>query len=194
MKAFKKEIVNKNETGVKHMPNMDSQNAERLVNAYADMILRLSCMYLKKTHDAEDICQDVLLKLLLGNFNFENPEHEKAYIIRTTINACKDHLRTAFWKYAVDLESAPDIAVPERPDSKIFELVMELPKNYRTSIYLHYYEGYRVNEIAAMLGKSENAVSAYLTRGRKRLKCLLGRIDTKGKSNLKGVAHNAQRF
>lgn len=89
------------------------------------------------------------------------------------------------------LESAPDIAVPEKPYSELFELVMELPKNYRTSIYLHYYEGYRVNEIAAMLGKSENAVSAYLTRGRKRLKYLLGRQE---KSNLKGVTHNVQRF
>lgn len=84
------------------MPYMDSRNAERLVNAYADMILRLSCMYLKETHDAEDICQDVLLKLLSGNYNFENSEHEKAFIIRTTINLCKDYLRTAFWKRTVD--------------------------------------------------------------------------------------------
>ena len=159
--------------------------AERLVKTYADTILRISYMYLKQTTDAEDICQDVFVKLLSRDPSFENPEHEKAWIIRTTINLCKDHLRTGFWKRAVDLDLAMEIPSPETPDSGLLEQVMALPKNYRVSIYLHYYEGYPVKEIAAMLGKSENTISAWLKRGRNKLKSQI----TDQEAKLKGDAH-----
>ena len=159
--------------------------AERLVKTYADTILRISYMYLKQTTDAEDICQDVFVKLLSRDPSFENPEHEKAWIIRTTINLCKDHLRTGFWKRAVDLDLAMEIPSPETPDSGLLEQVMALPKNYRVSIYLHYYEGYPVKEIAAMLGKSENTISVWLKRGRNKLKSQI----TDQEAKLKGDAH-----
>ena len=80
------------------MPYMNRDNADRLVNKYADMILRIAYMYLKQTQDAEDICQDVFLKLAAREFHFDECSAEKAWIIRATINACKDHLRTSFWK------------------------------------------------------------------------------------------------
>lgn len=155
------------------MPYMDDQNAERLVNTYADTILRIGYMYLKQTSDAEDICQEVFLKLLSHEFQFQSPSHEKAWIIRATINACKDRLRTSFWRNAVGLDSAIDLPAPEPPDSELLELVMTLPKNQRISIYLYYYEGYSVKEIANMMGKRENTVSAYLSRGRLRLRRML---------------------
>ena len=154
------------------MSYMDNANADRLVRTYADTILRISYMYLKQTSDAEDICQDVFLKLLSGDHVFDDENHEKAWIIRATINACKDHLRTGFWKRSIDLDNAREIESPEEPESEILEYVM-LPKNYRICIYLHYYEGYPVYEIASILSKSENTVSAYLSRGRKRLKSML---------------------
>ena len=69
------------------MSYMDNQNTDRLVNTYADMILRISYMYLKQTCDAEDICQNVFLKLLSEDYSFVDVSHEKAWIIRTTINA-----------------------------------------------------------------------------------------------------------
>ena len=72
------------------MSYMDNSNAVRLVEVYSDMITRISLMYLKQTCDAEDICQEVFLKLLTGNWEFLSYEHEKAWIIRTTINACKE--------------------------------------------------------------------------------------------------------
>lgn len=175
------------------MPYMDSQNADRLINTYADTILRISYMYLKQTCDAEDICQDVFMKLLTGDFQFHNPSHEKAWIVRATINACKDHLRVAFWKHAVNLDKAVEIAAPEIPESELLDLVMGLPKNYRTSIYLHYYEGYPVYEIAALLGKSENTVSAYLCRGRKRLKSLMAETKGQLETNTKGAMHYVQK-
>lgn len=71
---------------------LDRGEAERLVHAYSDLILRLSYTYLKSTDDAQDICQTVFLKLLQKPRAFSSPEHEKAWIIRTAVNLCKDHL------------------------------------------------------------------------------------------------------
>ena len=156
------------------MPYMDSKNADRLINTYADMILRISFMYLKQTCDAEDICQDIFLKLLSGEYTFDSPAHEKSWIIRTTINACKDHLRTAFWKRSQTIDAILEIPAPNASESELLDLVMCLPRNYRVCIYLHYYEGYQVKEIAAMYGKTENAISTYLRRGRQKLRQMLG--------------------
>lgn len=154
------------------MRQMDPREAERLVNTYADLILRLSYTYLKSTQDGEDICQTVLLKLLTGDEVFESPEHEKAWVVRTTVNACKDELR-AFRRRAVPLEEAPEAAAPEPPRSEVLDAVMALPQKYREAVYLFYYEGYSIDEIAALTGRSGAAVSAHLSRGRKKLKIML---------------------
>ena len=147
--------------------------AERLVGAYADLILRLSYTYLKSTHDAEDICQTVLLKLMGAPARFEGPEHERAWVIRTTANACKDVLRSGHRRRTVGLEAAPDAAAPEEPESEVVDAVMALPCKYREAIYLHYYEGYSIREIAKLTGRSESAVSAHLRRGRAKLRTML---------------------
>ncbi|WP_302319935.1 RNA polymerase sigma factor [Gordonibacter pamelaeae] len=147
--------------------------AERLVGAYADLILRLSYTYLKSTHDAEDICQTVLLKLMGAPARFEGPEHERAWVIRTTANACKDVLRSGHRRRTVGLEAAPDAAAPEEPESEVVDAVMALPRKYREAIYLHYYEGYSIREIAKLTGRSESAVSAHLSRGRAKLRTML---------------------
>lgn len=156
------------------MRQFDQSEAERLVHTYSDLILRLSYTYLKSTHDAEDICQTVFLKLLTGGPAFDSPAHEKAWIIRATANACKDVLRSAFRQRTVALEAAASAAAPEAPDSEVLEAVMELPENYREAVYLHYFEGYSIREIAALLGRSEAAVSAHLSRGRHKLRDVLG--------------------
>ena len=155
------------------MRQLDAAEAERLVNTYSDLILRLSYTYLKSTQDGEDICQTVLLKLLTGDEAFDSPEHEKAWVIRAAINACKDELR-AFRRRAVPLEEAPEAAAPEVPQSDVLDAVMELPEKYREAIHLFYYEGYSAKEIAALTGRSEAAVSAHLSRGRKKLRAMLG--------------------
>ena len=151
---------------------LDAQEAQRLVNTYSDLILRLSWTYLKSTQDGEDICQTVLLKLLTGKETFENPEHERAWIIRTAINACKDELR-AFRRRAVPLDALAEAVAPEPPRSEVLDAVMALPVKYREAIYLFYYEGYSIDEIAALTGRSGAAVSAHLSRGRKKLKTML---------------------
>lgn len=155
------------------MKEMDRQEAERLVNSYSDLILRLSYTYLKSVQDAEDICQTVFLKLLSVGETFQSREHEKAWVVRTAINACKDEL-SAYRRRMVPLEDVPEAAAPEPPQSDVLEAVMELPGKYREAIYLFYYEGYSVKEIGDLTGRSEAAVSAHLSRGRKKLRELLG--------------------
>ena len=154
------------------MKPIDRTEAERLVQTYSDMILRLSYTYLKSTQDAEDICQTVFLKLLTGGMVFDSPEHEKAWILRTAANACKDALRAAH-RRCVGLEAVAEAAAPEPPDSAVLDAVMALPCKYREAIYLHYYEGYSIREIAKLTGRSESAVSAHLSRGRAKLRTML---------------------
>ena len=155
------------------MQQFNRDEAERLVRTYSDLILRLAYTYLKSTHDAEDICQNVFLKLLTGGYTFDSAEHEKAWVIRTTANACKDSLRAAH-RRCVGLEAVAEAAAPEAPDSAVLDAVMALPRKYREAVYLHYYEGYSVREIAKLLGRSEAAVFAHLSRGRKSLRTTLG--------------------
>lgn len=152
---------------------MDEFQAKRLVNLYADMILRISYQYLKQTCDAEDICQGVFLKYLTHDLSFESTEHEKAWIIRTTINTCKDHLRSAFFRRTVPLEDAAAVASPAVPDSWILEAMKTLPEKQRISLYLYYYEEYSAREIADLMGTSEASVNQYLSRGRRKLRSIL---------------------
>lgn len=152
---------------------MDEFQARRLVNLYADMILRISYQYLKQTCDAEDICQTVFLKYIVSEMTFDSIEHEKAWIIRTTINACKDHLKSAFFRRTVALEDAAQIAAPAVPDSWLLDAMKGLPEKYRISLYLYYYEEYSAREIAEAMGVSEAAVGQYLARGRRKLRALI---------------------
>lgn len=152
---------------------LDRGEAERLVHAYSDLILRLSYTYLKSTDDAQDICQTVFLKLLQKPRAFSSPEHEKAWIIRTTINACKDHLKSHWRKTTVPIEAAQHVPAPAAEPGSILASVNLLPPKYRAVIYLHYYEGYTAPEIAQLLGRLPSTVNTQLRRGREQLKTLL---------------------
>ena len=90
------------------------------------------------------------------------------------------------------MDDAYEIPSPKEPESELLDLVMELPKNYRVSIYLHYYEGYPVGEIAAIMGKSENTISAYLARGRKKLKTVLESRSEHQFLSIVGGTHDVQ--
>ena len=154
-------------------PTLDRQEAQRLAEAYADLILRLAYTYCGHTQDAQDICQTVFLKLLEKAPAFQSPEHEKAWIIRTTANACKDLLKSHWHKTTVTLDAAAAVPAPQPEEGSLLAAVNLLPPQYRAVIYLHYYEGYSAQEIARMLGKTPSAVASLLHRGRRRLKTLL---------------------
>lgn len=152
--------------------------ANRLVETYADTILRVSYTYLHNTQDAEDICQDVLLKALNRAERFESAEHERAWIIRVTINAAKDLLRRQSGRATVALDDIAEPIAPTRATERelatrsesVLERVMALPLEYREAIYLHYYEGYSIKQIAAIVHASESAVATRLSRGRSKLR------------------------
>ena len=143
---------------------LDRGEAERLVHAYSDLILRLSYTYLKSTDDAQDICQTVFLKLLQKPQAFSSPEHEKA---------CKDHLKSGWRRATVALDAAEAVPAPAEEEGSLLSAVNLLPPKYRTVIYLYYYEGYAAREIAQLLGEKPATVSTQLNRGRQQLRTLL---------------------
>lgn len=153
------------------------KRAEYLVGTYADDILRLSYTFLKNTQDAQDICQDVLLRLLTSEREFADTRKEKAYILKMTANACKDVLRSPWRKRVCDLDACSEIPAPEPPDSTVLTAVNSLPEHYRTVIHLFYYSGYRADEIGKILGIPTATVHTRLSRGRAKLKDLLGGSD-----------------
>ncbi len=154
-----------------------TQWAEYLAETYADAILRLSYTYLKNTHDAQDICQTVFIKLLTEPREFESREHERAYVLRMAANACKDLLKSPWRKRTCGLESCMEVPAPEAADGSLLAAVNDLPPHYRAVIYLYYYEGYQAAEIGAILGVPTATVHTRLVRGRARLRKLLGGAD-----------------
>ena len=139
------------------------------------MVRRLCLVHLKNPADTEDIFQNVFLKYVLSPVVFESPEHEKAWLIRVTINACKDLVKSFFRSRTVPLEELLDQPAPLSEERReVLEAVLALPQKYRDAVYLHYYEGYTAAEIGKLLGKNTNTVYTLLTRAREQLRETLG--------------------
>lgn len=145
------------------------QQAQRFVADYADPILRLSLAYGLSREDAQDICQDIFLKLLEGQRQFEEREHEKAFILRSAINACKDLLKSARRRKTVPMEQAEWIPAPPGESGELLEAMRALPEHYGAVLYLFYYEGYSVDEISKLCGCTPAAARKRLSRSRKLL-------------------------
>lgn len=150
------------------------EEVSRAIDTYADLVRRLCLVRLKSREDTEDIFQTVFLKYLQHTKPFESAEHEKAWLIQVTLNACRDLLR--FWarRPTVPLEELTAQAVPESEDRGVLEAVLSLPQKYRDTVYLHYYEGYSAPEIGALLGRNTNTVYTLLNRARAMLREKLG--------------------
>ena len=128
-------------------------------------------VHLKNQADSEDIFQTVFLKYLLRDQPFENEQHEKAWMIRVTINACKDLLRSFFRSRTVPLEQLVEVPQPFESDERdLLEAVLALPAQYKDVVYLYYYEQYTALEIAQILHKNVNTVYTLLRRARERLR------------------------
>ncbi len=145
------------------------------VEKYADMVQRICFVHLKNQADTEDVFQNVFLKYMLHDEAFFDDEHEKAWLLRVSINACKDYLKSFFRRNVVSLETVYEMeAVVPEDHREVLEAVLSLPDKYKDVIYLHYYDGYSAAEIGKILGKRENTVYSLLSRGRKLLKEKLG--------------------
>ncbi len=151
------------------------EEANRAIERYSDTVRRLCMIHLKNEADTEDIFQTVFLKYVLSFVSFESEEHEKAWFIRVTINACRDLLRSFFRKNTVPLDQLLDQPAPVGEDHReVLEAVLSLPPRYKDAVYLHYYEGYTAPEISRILGKNVNTVYTLLGRARQLLKEKLG--------------------
>ncbi len=153
-----------------------TQELERVMDQYGNDMLRLCCAYLSDRSLAEDAVQDAFVKIYKGWPTFETPEGEKSWIMKVTINVCKDQLRSA-WKRKVTLvEEYPEMAQPEAPENEqglLYRAVQALKPRYKEVILLHYYQQMRVSEISQLLGTPQSTVSVRLSRARRELEKML---------------------
>ena len=151
------------------------QEANRAIEQYADTVRRICMVHLKNYTDTEDVFQTVFLKYVQSAIQFESDEHERAWLIRVTINACKDLLKSFFRSRTLSIDQLIEQAAELPPDNrKVLEAVLSLPAKYRDVVYLHYYENYTAPQISRILGKNVNTVYTLLTRSKKMLKEKLG--------------------
>ena len=150
----------------------DASDAAAFVRRYSGMILRLCFTYSLGRADAQDICQNVFLKLLQSDRRFDSEGDTRAFIIRVTINECKDVLKSGWRRRSVPLDELIEREVPFLPseDTGVLAAVQRLPVRYREAVYLYYYEGYNAEEIAAMVGAKPAAVRQRLARAREKLR------------------------
>ena len=142
----------------------------RIYNRHVNTVYRICFMFMKNRHNAEDMVQNTFVRLMKDKTVFQNEEHEKAWLIRTATNLCKDYFRH-LWSKTVSINEAAEISVenPLNTDS-VLEKVMALPSKYKTAVYLYYYEGYSTVEIGEILKKDPSTIRGYLHKGRKLLK------------------------
>lgn len=134
-------------------------------------LLELRLLMLKNSDVAKDCYQNVFMKLYCYKQSFENEEHLKAWLIKVTINECKDYQKQ-FWKRVVDID---EVIISKNDEILILlPVIMKLSSKYRNVLYLYYYEGYSTDEIANILNKKNNTIKSHLIRARKLLKKKLG--------------------
>lgn len=156
---------------------MTNEHFTRLAQRYIDTVYRVALNYIKSPSDADDITQNVFLKLLQEQKNFDNDDHVKHWLIRVTINECKNLVRSRWWKSESFEEYAATVSFDDQAQTDLFYTVMALPRKYRIPIYLHYYEGYSTQEIGELLKLPKNTVCTQLKRGREVLRKTLQEVD-----------------
>lgn len=143
-----------------------------LYHRHVDTVWRVCCSFMKNRADTEDMVQEAFLRAYYVDKPFRSEEHEKAWLIVTASNLCKDALKRAH-RRDEPLEDHLELAAPGR-DSQVLEAVLALPERYKAAVYLYYYEGYSLKEIASILGCPQATVRTRLARARKQLKQMLG--------------------
>jgi len=157
---------------------LDDQNEylTYLVETYGDMVYRLALTRVKNPHDAEDIVQQVFLKLVKNIDRLESEEHVKAWLIKVTVNEGKSLFSSAWRRHTASLEDsteAEELAVaPQdiREPNDLLTAVFRLPEKYRIVIHLFYYHDLSTQEIAKCLGRSDHTVRSQLSRGREKMR------------------------
>ena len=141
---------------------------EAALSRYGDLLYRLCLVTLRNASDAEDAVQETLLAYLARAPVFNSPEHEKAWLLRVAVNKCRDVQRFRLRHPQLD-ETLLQAQLPAEAPRAVMHALLSLPERFRLVLTLHYVEGYRVNEIAGMIGRSPSAVKMRLQKGRRLL-------------------------
>ncbi|WP_244226567.1 RNA polymerase sigma factor [Paenibacillus protaetiae] len=155
------------------------RRGERMDDIYkrnVENIYRICFMYLKNPADAEDAVQSTFLKLLKSDIAFADTEHEKAWLIVTARNHCKDVLKSWWRTRKAELPNLPEAGMDDSfgHSGEVLERLLSLPDKYKIVLYLYYFEEYSVKEIAGMLKRKESTIQTQLAKGRKLMKVSLG--------------------
>ena len=145
----------------------DSHSLEELYHRTRTAVYGLVLSYLKHPQDAEDVAQEVFEALLRSGKRFREPEHLRAWLLRVTVNKCKNLYRA---KRRTEVPLTEAIPAPEAAEPSVLDEVRALPAPYRSTLYLHYFEGYTAAEIGRILGAKRNTVLSWLARGRQALR------------------------
>ena len=154
---------------------MEQVHFTRAVERHQDMVYRVALHSLGTPQDADDAVQEVFLRLYQRAEPFDSPEHLRRWLLRVTLNYCRDVLKSPWRRRRVSLESLPELPAFQREEERVlYQTVMSLPEKYRTVLDLFYYEELSVREIAALLHIEVSAVTTRLSRARGKLKDVLG--------------------
>jgi len=174
-----------------------NKEVERLINCYGDDVLRVAYLYVKDMHRAEDVFQEVFIKVFKKYDTFKGNSSEKTWIMRITINVCKDYFKS-FWIKRVFLnsdkkddkdshndeynaESIDDTIIKSIESQELLKEVMNLPIKYKEIIILYYYQQFTTKEISEMLKLPEGTIRTRLFRSRELLKKnITGRVEYEG--------------
>ena len=157
------------------MPLLRSER-EQFVEVYSrqvDTVYRVCYSFMKNKADTEDMVQETFLRLVSTKKRFENERHERAWLIVTASNLCKDSLKK-WWRKNENIEDFLDIAEEPKQEDSILDIILQLPEDYKDAVYMYYYEGYTTVEIASHLGCPEATVRSRLMRARNKLQTMMG--------------------
>lgn len=152
---------------------MQKIHYQEIVSKYSNMLFNLAYGFCHNRQDAEDILQDVFLKLLQQKKEFESDEHVKAWLIRVTINHSKNYKNLVWFKRRSEKDVMEYVSEIEESDNDLWLAVDSLPAKYSAILFLFYKEDMSIKEIAKALGKSESTIGTRLDRARKKLKAIL---------------------
>lgn len=144
-----------------------------IYNRQVDTVYRICFSFMKTRADTEDMVQETFLRLMSSGTVFQSEKHEKAWLIVTASNVCKDALRRS-WRKHTSIEELPEIAQEGPELNPVLEAILALPRDQKTAVYMYYYEGYSSSEIAQALGCRQGTVRSRLSRARQALKKDLG--------------------
>ena len=141
-----------------------------LYRRHVSMVYQICLMLMKNVPDAEDATQNVFRKVMEYDKPFRDPEHEKAWLIVTARNECRDQLKHWWRRKRESGELLQHMSYEQPEDSDLKELIWRLPEKDRLVLYLHYYQGYNAQEVAELLGATPSTVRSRLARARQKLK------------------------